>query len=122
VEAVNKILKTILKKKLDTAKGLWAERLPEALWSIQTTPTTATGETPFCLGFGTEAVVPVEIAYPSPRIQAYDPTTNGEGLNLDRDLLEERREAAHFQNLQNKQKVARYYNLRVKTRTLKVGD
>jgi hypothetical protein len=122
VEAVNKILKTILKKKLDTAKGLWAEKLPEALWSIRTTPTTATGETPFCLSFGTEAVIPVEIAHPSARIQAYDPATNDEGLNLDRDLLEEKRDAAHFHNLQNKQRVARYYNLRVKTRTLKVGD
>jgi hypothetical protein len=122
VEAVNKILKTILKKKLDTAKGLWAEKLPEALWSIRTTPTTATGETPFCLSFGTEAVIPVEITHPSARTQAYDPATNDEGLNLDRDLLEEKRDAAHFHNLQNKQRIARYYNLRVKTRTLKVGD
>lgn len=72
--------------------------------------------------FGTKAVIPVEITHPSPQIQVYDPTTNEEGLSLDRDLLEEKREASHLHNLQNKQRIARYYNLRVKTRTLKVGD
>ena len=64
----------------------------------------------------------MEITHPSACTQAYDPVTNDEGLNLDRDLLEEKREAAHLHNLQNKQRVARYYNLRVKTRTLRIGD
>lgn len=103
VEAVNKILKMILKKKLNTAKGLWAKRLPKALCSIRTTPNTATGETPFFLAFGTKAVIPLEITHPSPWVQVYDSATNEASLNLDRDLLEEMREAALLHNLQNKQ-------------------
>ena len=34
VEAVNKIVKKLLKKKVDDAKGLWAETLPKTLWAI----------------------------------------------------------------------------------------
>ncbi|KAI5324012.1 hypothetical protein L3X38_033085 [Prunus dulcis] len=62
VEAINKIVKKLLKRQLDKAKGAWPEKLPEALWAIRTSYRTPTGETPFSLTFGSEAVVPVEIA------------------------------------------------------------
>ncbi|XP_024177714.1 uncharacterized protein LOC112183573 [Rosa chinensis] len=42
VEDVNKIIKKILKKKLDKAKGLWVAKLPKVLWAIRTTATEAT--------------------------------------------------------------------------------
>ena len=84
VEAANKVIKTLLKKKLDDAKGLWAEKLPEVLWAIRTTPTEATGETPFSLMYGTEAVLPIEIASPTARVAMFDLASNTEGVNLDR--------------------------------------
>ncbi|XP_062012277.1 uncharacterized protein LOC133728861 [Rosa rugosa] len=104
VEAANKIIKKLLKKKHDDAKGLWAERLPEVLWAIRTTPTSANGETPFCMMFGTEAVLPIEVTQPTARVEGYCPKTNDEGINLDKDLLEEKRHKAHLNNLQNKQR------------------
>ncbi|CAL8991543.1 unnamed protein product [Prunus brigantina] len=61
VEAINKIIKKTLKKKLGAAKGNWPEILPEAIWAINTSYRRSTGETPFSLAFGTEAVVPVEL-------------------------------------------------------------
>ena len=51
VEAVNKIIKQLLKTKLEKKKGRWAEDLPEVLWVYRTTHKTATGETPFALSF-----------------------------------------------------------------------
>ncbi|KAI5348751.1 hypothetical protein L3X38_001638 [Prunus dulcis] len=43
VEAINKIVKKLLKRQLDKAKGAWPEKLPEALWAIRTSyRTTAT--------------------------------------------------------------------------------
>ncbi|XP_004296218.1 PREDICTED: gypsy retrotransposon integrase-like protein 1-like [Fragaria vesca subsp. vesca] len=80
VEAVNKIIKKLLKKKLDDEKGLWAQRLPETLWAIRTTATRSTGETPFSLAFGTEAVIPIELTVPSGRVEGYNEDTNAEGL------------------------------------------
>ncbi|KAL6175557.1 hypothetical protein ACLB2K_052196 [Fragaria x ananassa] len=122
VEAANKKIKALLKKKLDEAKGLWAEKLPEVLWAIRTTPTRATGETPFFLTYGTEAVLPVELMHPTARVEVFDPATNDEGLLLDNDLLEEKRVKAQLTNLQNKQKEARFYNKRVRRRSFLVGD
>ena len=36
----------------------WIEELPVVLWSIRTTPNRATGQTPFALVYGAEAVLP----------------------------------------------------------------
>ncbi|KAI5328567.1 hypothetical protein L3X38_027964 [Prunus dulcis] len=41
VEAINKIVKKLLKRQLDKAKGAWPEKLPEALWAIRTSYRTA---------------------------------------------------------------------------------
>lgn len=65
VEAINKIIKKTLKKKLGAAKGELPEILLEALWAINTSYRRSTGKTLFSLSFGTEAVVPVEINMPS---------------------------------------------------------
>ncbi|XP_024163750.1 uncharacterized protein LOC112170643 [Rosa chinensis] len=96
VEAVNKIIKQNLKRRLDDAKGLWVEKLPKVLWVIKTTPTKANGDSPFCLSFRFEAVIPVEQEVHSERVACFDPLTNLEGLNLDSDLLEEHHERAHL--------------------------
>nr|XP_011463595.1 PREDICTED: uncharacterized protein LOC105351315 [Fragaria vesca subsp. vesca] len=122
VEAINKLIKQNLKKRLEDAKGLWAAKLPEVLWTLHTTPTTATGESLYLLSYGTEAVIPVEMEVPSERVTAYDPETNATGLRLNMDLLEERRDRAHLKNVNYKQKVARHYNKTVISRPLKVGD
>ena len=51
----------MIKTRLEGAKGLWPEELPNILWAYRTTVRTPTGETPFRLTYGTEAVIPVEI-------------------------------------------------------------
>ncbi|XP_004308568.1 PREDICTED: uncharacterized protein LOC101290910 [Fragaria vesca subsp. vesca] len=122
VEAINKLIKQNLKKRLEDAKGLWVAKLPEVLWTIRTTPIAATGESPYLLSYGTEAVIPVEMEVPSERITTYDPETNATGLRLNMDLLDERRDRAHQRNINNKQKIAKHYNKKVVPRPLKVGD
>nr|XP_009764173.1 PREDICTED: uncharacterized protein LOC104215932 [Nicotiana sylvestris] len=56
----NKSMLNIMKKKLENIKGLWPELLPEVLWSYCTTPKTSTGETPYTLVYGTDAVIALE--------------------------------------------------------------
>ncbi|CAL8168182.1 unnamed protein product [Prunus armeniaca] len=36
VEAINKIIKKLLKRQLDNVMGAWLEKLPEAFWAIWT--------------------------------------------------------------------------------------
>ena len=44
----------------------WIDELPAVLWLIRTTPNRATGQTPFALVYGAEAVLPTELIYGSP--------------------------------------------------------
>ncbi|GKF42781.1 reverse transcriptase domain-containing protein [Tanacetum coccineum] len=52
------------------------------------------GETPFSLTYGTEAVIPIEIGMPTLRTVKVDMIKNDEALEINLDLLEERREQA----------------------------
>ena len=56
-EPVNKVIVNGLKKRLDNAKGRWVEELPHVLWTYRT-PRKSTGETPFSMTYGAEAVIP----------------------------------------------------------------
>ena len=65
-------LKTRTFDRLHKCGRNWIEELPVVLWSIRTTPNRATGQTPFALVYGAEAVLPTELVYGSPRVLAYD--------------------------------------------------
>ena len=53
----------------------WVNELPCVLWANRTSSSRATGESPFFLVQGAEAVLPPEIAGGSYRVQAYDEAT-----------------------------------------------
>ena len=67
VEAANKNINRILSKMVKTYKD-WHEYLSFALWGYRTTTRTATGQTPFLLVYGWEAVLPIEIEIKSSRV------------------------------------------------------
>ena len=46
----------------------WSEYLPFTLWGYRTTMCTATGQTPFSLVYGCEAVLPIETEIKSLRV------------------------------------------------------
>ncbi|KAL5576842.1 hypothetical protein UlMin_018541 [Ulmus minor] len=96
VEAVNKTIKNNLERKLNGAKGAWVDELPRVLWAYRTTCRTSTNETPFSMTYGTEVVVPTEIGEPSFRVEQFDPESNVEGLSLNLDLLEIKRDNAQI--------------------------
>jgi len=50
-----------LKKRLDGAKGRWAEELPNVLWAYRTTPRRSTRKTLISLTYRAGAVIPVEV-------------------------------------------------------------
>ena len=67
VEVTNRSLLKIIKTQLDGPTGIWPEELPSVLWAYKMTVRTPTGETPFRLTYGNEAVIPAEIGLTSPR-------------------------------------------------------
>ena len=83
-----------LKKRLDDAKGKWVEELSHVLWTYKTTPRRSIRETPFSMSYGAEAVIPLEIGFPTLRTNSFTPSSNDGLLEKSLDLIEERRENA----------------------------
>nr|GEU83470.1 hypothetical protein [Tanacetum cinerariifolium] len=80
------------------------------------------GETPFSLTYGTEAVIPIEIGMPTLRTAKVDMIKNGEALEINLDLLEEKREHTVIQEAKSKAKMEKYYNPRVHNKSFRSGD
>ena len=122
VEAFNKLIADGKKKRIEKAGGLWADELINVLWSIRTTTKGATGETPFFMVYGAEAVLPIELVEPTLRVMLYKEDDNWEAMKLALDFLPERRGNAALRHKIYRLQMARAYNKRVLKRPLKVGD
>ena len=68
VEVMVRTVLRNLKTRLEKAKGLWVDELLGVLWAHRTMPRAPTGETPFSLTFGGEAIILVEIGVHSLRV------------------------------------------------------
>ena len=60
--------------------------------------------------YGTKAIVPAEIGEPSCRTSLFDYLTNNQGLALNLDLIEIKRDQAWLQMVANQQAAAQSYN------------
>ena len=121
-ETVNKVIVSGHKKRLDNAKGRWVEELPHVLWSYRTTPRRSTGETPFSMSYGAEAIIPIETGFSTLRTQSFNSSNNDEFLERILDLIEERRDNAMVQLAYYQHKLKQSYNAKVKLRPLELGD
>ncbi|XP_075633842.1 uncharacterized protein LOC142606364 [Castanea sativa] len=82
------------RRRLDDAKGRWVEELPHVLWAYRTTPRRSTGETPFSMTYGMEAVIPLESGFPTLKSNQYDDESNHDMIHDSLNTIEERREVA----------------------------
>ena len=88
-EAIDKVIVSGLKKRLDNAKGKWVEELPHVLWTYQTTSRRSTREIHFSMTYETEAVIPLETEFPTLRTSSFIPSNNNDLLGKRLDLIEE---------------------------------
>ena len=112
----------IIKVWLEEVKGTWLEELPHVLWAYKTTARISTGETPFGLTYGTKAVILVEVGVISMRKEAFSEDSNDNQLRVNLHCLDEIRDGASQKITKYQQKMAEYYNKRVKLRRLNIGD
>jgi hypothetical protein len=91
-----------LKKRLhnaaNTKGGKWIKELPNALWGLRTQPTKPTGQSPYFLVYGSEAILPIDIMWESPVVEQYDEGIFEDSRRVDINGLEEARCAALVQS------------------------
>ena len=88
----------------------------------QTTPHRSTGETPFSMTYGVEAIIPLETGFPMLRTSSFSPSRNNELLEKSLDFIEERRESIMVKLAYNQHKLKQGYDANVKLRPLVPGD
>ncbi|RVW17418.1 Gypsy retrotransposon integrase-like protein 1 [Vitis vinifera] len=120
-EATNKTLINALKKRLEQAKGKWVEELPGVLWAYRTTPGRPTGNTPFALAYGMDAVIPTEVGLPTIRTDAAKQNDANMELGRNLDWTDEVRESAAIRMADYQQRASAHYNRKVRPRSFKNG-
>jgi hypothetical protein len=76
VERSNSVILQTLKSKIFDRLKLyarkWVKELPLVLWALRTTPSHATGHTPFSLVYESKAMLPTEVEHKSIRVQLFN--------------------------------------------------
>ena len=112
----------IIKTRLEGVKGVWPDELPGVLWAYRTTVRTPTGETPFKLAYGSEAVILAEVHMANHRVMGYQDEENEEQLLLNLDLIDEVRMDAEQRTARYKSLMARQYDAMVKPKCFNIED
>jgi hypothetical protein len=93
VERANGMILDGLKKRLydENSKkgGKWINEISSVVWGLRTQPSKATGQPPFFLVYGFEAILPADVMWQSPRLEMYEEGEDDDARNLVIDLAEE---------------------------------
>ncbi|GJS56176.1 reverse transcriptase domain-containing protein [Tanacetum coccineum] len=122
VERANRSLGEGIKARLGKDNKNWMEEISHVLWAHRTMVKSSNGDTPFSLTYGTEAVIPAEIGMPTFRTTELDMAKNDEALQINLELLEEKREQAAITEAKSKRQMEKYYNAKVRNTSFKPGD
>jgi hypothetical protein len=113
-----------LKKRLhdfaNSKGGKWIKELPNALWGLRTQPSKPTGQSPYFLVYGSEAILPADVN--SPAVEHYDEGVSEDSRRVDIDNLEKARCASLVQSARYLEGIRRYHDRNIKERSFNVGD
>ncbi|XP_004966882.1 uncharacterized protein LOC101765149 [Setaria italica] len=100
----------------------WVAELPVVLLSLRMTPSMAIGFTPFFMVYGSEAILPTDLEYRSPRVRPYDEHGNQASLEDAQDQLNEAREVALLHSAKYQQALRWYHSHKVRGRAFNLSD
>ena len=124
-ESSNKTLIKLIKKKIEDSPRRWHELLSEALWAHRISRHGATKVTPYELVYGQEAVLPVEVNLNAYRLAKQNDLSAVDYCNMMLDNIDEvsDKRLKALKDIENdKARVARAYNKKVKPKSFQVGD
>jgi transposase InsO family protein len=115
-------LKPRIFKRPDKFRARWVAKLSSVLWSLRTTPSRATGFMPFFMVHGSEAVLPTDIDYGSPRVRAYTEEGNQVALEDAIDQLDEAHNVVLLKSAKYQQALRSYHKRNMRPREFHLGD
>jgi hypothetical protein len=100
----------------------WLAELPHVIWGLRTQVSSATGFSPFFLVYGSEAILPTNVAFGAPRIQLYEEGEAEQTRRINLDNLEEQRLAAIMRQARQDQQLQRYHDRNARETSFNIGD
>nr|GEW48706.1 reverse transcriptase domain-containing protein [Tanacetum cinerariifolium] len=122
VERANKSLGEGIKARMEERSKDWIKEIPHVLWAHHTMIKSSNEDTPFSLTYRTKGVIPGKISMPALRTVQIDMVQNGEALEINLDLLKERKEQVAIREARSKEKMEKYYDSKVRNTSFKPGD
>ncbi|XP_016164478.1 uncharacterized protein LOC107606997 [Arachis ipaensis] len=125
IEAVNKILISLIKKHIGRQPRNWHQTLSQVLSAYRNSPRGSTGTTPYKLVYSYDAVLPIDINLQSIRVARQDEIPLVDYWNSLYDELNEldnERLRALDRVIRQKEIVSKSYNRHVKAKMFAVGD
>jgi hypothetical protein len=119
------VLDTFNKRLHDAANSIgvkWIKELPNALSGLRTQPSKPTGQSPYFLVYGPEAILPADVIWDSPAVEHYDEGVSEDSRQVDIDGLEEARCAALVKSARYLEGIQRYHDRNIKERSFNAGD
>jgi hypothetical protein len=93
VERANSLILDELKKRLydknNKKGGKWIVEISSVVWGLRTQPSKATGQSPFFLLYGSEAILPADMIWKSPRLEMFEEGMADTARHLELDSAEE---------------------------------
>jgi ribonuclease HI/transposase InsO family protein len=108
-------LKPRIFDRLNKSSRKWLQELPAVVWSLRTTPSRATGFTPFFLVYGAEAILHTDLEYGSPKVRCYDEGANQRAREDSLDQLDEARTMALMHSARYQQALRHYQTRKVQS-------
>jgi hypothetical protein len=115
-------LKPRIFDRLNKSGRKWLQELPAVVWSLRTTPSRATGLTPFFLVYAAEAILPTDLEYGSRRVRGYSEGANQRAREDSLDQLDEARTVALMHSARYQQTLRSYQARKVRRRDFSEGD
>ena len=115
-------LKKRLYQKEERHPGRWLKELPTVVWGLRTQASRSTGVSPYFLVYGSEAVLPADVAFRAPRVENYDEEQATAVRSEDVDRAEEEHLITNLRTAKYLEGLRRYYNRNIKGRSFAVGD
>jgi hypothetical protein len=115
-------LKKRLYDKNSKKGGKWIHELPHVIWGLRNQPSKATGQTPFFLVYGSEAILLADIMWKSPRVEMYNKGEADKVRQLELNSVKEARCTALVYSAQYLQGIRRYHDCNVRERSFNIGD